>query len=121
MAPDMRARVPERATPSNRLALVLGLAAISLTLLVGWLAFQRGRSAVTQSYLESARGEARWYASVLELSVTNKFQPDVLSYLAENFTKRGGRYPQSALVVYDETGVVRMDSLHPERVGSAAP
>ena len=120
MAPDMRARVPERATPSNRLALVLGLAAISLTLLVGWLAFQRGRSAVTQSYLESARGEARWYASVLELSVTNKFQPDVLSYLAENFTKRGGRYPQSALVVYDETGVVRMDSLHPERVGSAA-
>jgi len=124
MARDSRVPVSEHAPASrstgahsNRLALLLGLVAISLTLLAGWVSFQHGRGAVRQSYLESATGEARWYASVLELSVTNKFQPDVLSYLEGNFQNRSGRYPFASLVVCDEQGIVRMHSLHKELVG----
>src|SRR5258708_3256483 len=102
---------------SNRLALTLGVAAISLTLLVGLLAFQRGRSAIAQGYVEAAQREASWYARVLEVAGDDRVHPEYLRYLEADFRKRNEHSPQSFLVAYDARGIVRLDTRNQERVG----
>ncbi|MBK7644487.1 MAG: PAS domain S-box protein [Planctomycetes bacterium] len=104
---------------SNRLALLLGVVAISLTCVIGLLAFRSGRGRLEAQYTLSTTHEVDFYATLLDSTTEGGVPQSVLDYIARHFeTKQQLSNEGAELVVYDEHGAVLLDTARRQAPGA---